>query len=615
MIFLQRFWKKTRIFWVILSAMTVVGLGGRSDLWAQDLTVEAEVNIRQVVIDSFIQLTVTIGGADHVDAVDMPEIEGFQVRYQGESQQSIYVNGRLSRYILHQYSLFPLKVGDFIIPPIKVVIDGKTYQTEPIPVKVVPSASGTSAVSGQAPAGIEDRIFLTLRVPKTEAVVHEQIPVKVFLFVSDIDVRDIQYPTLEAPGFEVEKFQEPQRSQRMIKGRRYFVFAFDTRVTPVRTGDLTLGPVTLTCNRVVRSRRKGSSFGFGGGIFQDDFFDSFFDTYEKVPMTLRSNEAVITVKPLPEDGRPVDFSGAVGKYEFDVSVKPRRLKVGDPMTLRMVVKGQGDLASVRFPQIQDSASFKTYEPTISEEGDKKVLEQVVIPRSAKVKEFPAVSFSYFDPDLGRYRTIRRGPFPLQVEAVGRQEALKVVGAGKVHALTKEKEEDRDLGEDIIYIKDNPGAIRRIGRSFYRRPPFYALVGLWGIGYLGLYGVYLRRRRIQTDSAYARRLKAPRQAREGLRRARRHMTSGETEAFYDTVFKTLQGYLGDRLHLSSGAITFDRVKEELAKKGGGTEVEKLVREIFEACDEVRYASRDDARHRMSEVYTWLEQVIRQLEKMR
>ena len=118
--------------------------------------------------------------------------------------------------------------------------------------------------------------------------------------------------------------------------------------------------------------------------------------------------------PLPEEGKPEGFSGAVGKFGFNVSVSPTEVKEGDPITLRMTVNGEGNLTAFEMPSLSSKDNFKLYDPQIIEKDNIKKSEQVIIPNSAEVIQVPKIQFSYFDPDLKRYQTITRGPFPITV---------------------------------------------------------------------------------------------------------------------------------------------------------------------------------------------------------
>jgi len=578
--------------------------------FAQDISVEAEVNIRQVVLDSFIRLTIKVSGTQDVAPVELPNIEGFESRYLGPSSQTTIINGQMTKSIAFSYSLFPVKIGTFQIPSITLTKDGQRYSTDPIEVEVVDAQGAMSSTgAGQVSAGLEDKVFLALKVPREAVYLNEKLPIKIILFVTDVSIRDIQFPKLETGGVRMEKMDQPRQYTQVIRGVRYEIVEFDTVIYPMRTGAITLGPAQLECNRVVRGSRQRNS-PFGGGFMDDSFFNSFFDTYEKVPMTLVSQEVALNVLPLPEEEKPKEFSGAVGNYNFEMTVSPREVKVGDPITVRMTVSGRGNLNAVHFPEIGGKHLFKTYNPDIKEQEGAKILEQVIIPKSDSVTGVPIVKFSYFNTDLGKYQTIQKGPFPLTVEKLEGQERMRVVGLDEEASVIQPEE---SLGQDIVFIKDAPGKARRIGQVFYKGILFYVGMSLIMGIFCMVYILYKRTHRLETDIVYARRLLAPKQAKKGLTEAKHKIQQNKTAEFYDVIFKTLQQYLGNKFHLSSGAVTFEAVQVKFEGKAKFNKVKEAIRGIFVECDSVRYASAKIDQKQMAAMYQRVEQIIDYLER--
>ncbi|MCK4882930.1 MAG: hypothetical protein KAS92_07895, partial [Candidatus Omnitrophica bacterium] len=174
-------------------------------------------------------------------------------------------------------------------------------------------------------------------------------------------------------------------------------------------------------------------------------------------------------------------------------------------------------------------------------------------------------------------------------------------------------EPETLGEDIIFIKRKPGRLQGTGEAMYKRGSFYAVIcvcaALWLVGFV----YYKRTDRIKTDSVYARRLQAPRQAKQGLAQARKLIAARNKEEFYDMVFKTIQQYLGNKLHLSSGAVTFETVRSYLNENNIEQKVIDDIKLTYEECDMIRYASADVGAENMNASYQRLAQVIDHLER--
>lgn len=581
---------KTILIWAWLGGLFLFTQGLVPQTEAQEIRFEVEVSANRVEVGSALQLTLTVHGAKVDGPLQLPQIEGLDVRYLGPSTRISIINGRYSQANSFIYTLFPLKTGTFQIPAFSINIDGKTYTSEPITIEVYsPSAASSSQASGTGHGmNLQNRLFLSMGTPKEEVYLYEKVPLNIKLYIADIQVEDLQFPEFEHAGLTVEEFQLGKQKEQIKEytehwnGVNYHVVDFETYVYPTRTGELTMGPAEVTLNILVkRDRQRRSLFD---GILGDDLLEDFFGIQEKYPYAVTSQPLTLHVRPLPEKDQPADYSGAVGNFKMDVSVGPKEVKVGDPLTLKVHIQGDGNMKALTIPTFKEDEQFKVYDPQVKEERDEKVLEQVLIPKNEKVGEVPAVRFSYFDPHLEEYKTLVQGPFPLKVAPLEKEEGLAVVGLGKpLRSLAPEI-----LGRDIIFIKDHPGTFRPLHQVLYQQFPFQALAGgSWAI-WLILFWGYRRSERLKTDVHYARRLMAPRKAKAGLAQARQLLTQGVPQEFYNYLFKTLQVYLEDKFHVASGDIIWPGVAEKLNNQSISPEILKKLKEILEECDMVRFA---------------------------
>ena len=557
---------------------------------AQDVQFTAEMDQRTIVLGTSAQLTLTVTGAQDVTDIPAPAVDGLDIRYLGPSTQISIINGQYSSRKSWIYSVMPLKTGHFTIPSISINVNGSSYASDPAEIDVTdtPASPGAASVpaspsSAQTNINLTDKIFLVLRLSKDKVYVNERLPIKILLFVADLSVADVRFPEFKQAGVDMDKFDQPQQYDQAVNGIRYHIAEFSANIYPTRPGELMIGPVTLDCNLVARSASARPPFG--AGMFDDDFFNTFFDRYEKRPLTLRSKTSDLTVLPLPEENKPTDFAGAVGQFSLDASVGPVEVKVGDPITVKMQIGGEGNLKMVQPPAFTVADNFKVYDPQIKEEMGVKKLEQVLIPESEHVTGIPSVQFSYFDPALQRYQTLTKGPFPITVHKPKSDGGLKVVGP--TAAGGDPASEPPVLGHDIVFIKESPGTFYVIGDRFYRMLPFYLTVALFWGAWVVLWSAYRRTHKMTTDVAYARRLLAPREARRDLREAKRLEGSQDTGRFYDALFRTLQKYLGNKLHLSAGAVTFETILSRLSGRVDEKWLEEI-RQAFNECDAIRYA---------------------------
>jgi len=567
-----------------------------------DIQFEATVDRKTVSLGESLQLNLSFHGTQNVSAPDIGEIDGFQARYLGPSTRMSIVNGRVSSSITHIYTLIPLKTGKFEIGPFSVVIDGKTFTSHAITVEVV---SGPSLPAGrtQKPSTgqetileeqLKDRIFLTIETGKLQPYVNESIPLSIKLYINRLSVRDIQYPKFEHEGFSIKEFGKPKQYRQTIGGIAYNVIEFDTSMFAVRSGELSLGPAKIVCNLIVRKqqKRRGSMFddNFFESFFGNDIFDDFFSRYKAYPFQATSLSLTVNVRPLPNEGKPSNFKGAIGDFQFKAEVSPKEVKAGDPITLTMIISGAGNFDAVSSPVLVSKEGFKVYEPQAKQGQSTKVFEQVLIPQSEAVTEIPKINFSFFNPQTGEYRLLTQGPFPISVAKPEGGE-LKIVEIPQAVTKTAKKEL---LGRDIVYIKESPGKLKRTGQYLYQRVGFwlYHLIAL--IVFIVLITFYKHQEKLKTDERYARRLQAPARARKGIREAQRFLRQGKSGEFFDCVYKTLIGYLSDKLHLPAGGVSIDAVRAILAAKKIEERILNKMTNIFSACDMARYAPLGEAK---------------------
>jgi len=605
----------------LLSLLSVVG-------YAQDISFEASVNTNKVPLGETVQLTLTFNGAKLDQPPEIPSVDGLDARYLGPSTNITIINGQYSIRTSHVYTLFFQKTGKFRIPAISVQLKGKTFTSEPIDIEIVDSsasASGTS-VNDQGSslgASIKDRIFLTLETHRKEFYENEQIPLTIRLYINGLALQDVQYPQFAHEGFSVDAFSRPKQYEQVVGGVRYQVVEFDGNVYPNRSGDLKLGPATLVCNLVLKNndQRRFSSSDLDH-FFDDDFFNGFFNSTQKREMTLTSVDLPIKVLALPQEGKSQDFSKAVGKFSFEASSSPLEVAAGDPVTLRMSVTGDGNLQAVTLPSLKADEHFKTYDPQIKEENGKKILEQVIIPKTDQVSEIPALQFSYFDPDTKTYQKIVQGPFPLKVKKSEGKDEFKVVGFDQSRTkVPSQNDTERasvssppeEIGRDILFIKEQPGNFYPLHAKLYKNPFFIFSWILLSLIWIGL-AVFLNwEKRIQTDVVYARRLYAPKKAHRGMEAAQNFLKEDQQKEFYDTIHKTLQEYLADKFHLTWAGVTLEVIEKEFQKRRMEKEILENVKTVFNQCDMVRYASLKIDITQMTETFQQLWEIIDYLER--
>lgn len=612
-----------KISYKLLITTCLVAGAITAHVMAADMKFEASLDRSQVAIGEAAQLGLSFYGTQSMPAPDIGNITGLEIRYIGPSTMMTVINGRVSSSITHMYTVMPLKVGKFQLGPFSFKYKGSTYtssmvflevtEEKALPVrKVQPAAEADTAEK----MNLEDRIFLVMKIGKGGAYVNELIPVTIKLYVNRLNVSDIQLPTFEQEGFSKVEFKEPKQFREEYGGTVYDVLEFKTSIFGTRPGDYKLGPARIKCNLMVKKRvSRGSMMQpdpFGDDQYRDPFFDDFFTRYEKHPLELRSQAAQLIISPLPTEGRPKDFTGAVGDYQFIYRANPTQVKIGDPITMNMEINGTGNFNTVLIPRLENVNGFKVYEAQIKTEENTKTFRQVLIPETDQVKAIPKAVFNYFDPNEKAYRTIAQGPIPIQVEK-GKDEApAQIVGPAPSAAEPTAKEE-APLARDIIYIKEGPGIWREVGRDFYRNKMFIISVFMPLLLLVLIYVVQERRDALKKDTVRASRIAAFRAARKGIKDLRNLLKQGDPKTFYEALFKTLQEYLGNRLRLPVQGITANIVERALTSRDIDLEILRKVNFLFDVCDRARFAYMQVDSFKMLDDLKELEEAVKYFEQ--
>lgn len=586
--------------------------------YADDIEFTASVDRKKIPLGASVQLNLSFKGSNDVSALDLPDVDGFRIAYRGPSSMTTIVNGRVSQSITHIYELVPVREGTFTIGPFSLDYKGKQYSTQAITVEVYKSSqpassfSGSSNLSQEDASGFNDRLVLTMELARKKVYVNETIALALKLYVSGVALRDILYPQFDHDGFSVGEFQKPEQYNEILSGVGYDVVEFKTTIAPLKPGLLKLGPAQLQCSVLVQSRVKRRGSSLFDDFFNNDNFSNFLSGMDMRQITLKSQDIIVEALPLPEDGKPKDFNGAMGNFEFKLDANPKEVKVGDPITVRMVIEGEGNLNTVVAPVLSEQQGFKVYEPQVTTKDNKKIFEQILMPKKDTITQIPSFSFSFFDTAKGIYRTITSQAIAIKVDKSEEGE-LKLVEMQQGVKVSTPKEEE--IGKDIIYIKDSLGELKP--QNFYLiRQKWFRFLNLLPLLLLSIVlFVHKRRLRFKNDIRYARHFHAPKKARRGLAQLKQLLGQNNPEKFYEVLFKTIREYLGDKYHIPIGGITINIVDEVLKAKNIDQEMLAAVKTIFQQCDMARYAPLDFSSKQMQDSLNALTNFVEYMERNR
>lgn len=529
---------------------------------AQEIQVSAYVSSSQVPLGQSFTLTVETLGTLNVKA-PVVEINDCRVQYYGPSSQVSIVNGSKTELIRHVYSLVPTKVGIIEIPMIEVQHQNKTYATRAITVSVV---QGNPEFTDR----LEEKVFLEVELPKKRVYVNEQIPVTIKLYYQqEVQLQNIHYPEFNLANFLFEKFLEPRRSMEVRNGQYYHLFIFTTNLQPISSGEYDLDSITLQADRLVeRQNNRINSF--------------FYSNYDLVPLTVTAAPAVLQVLELPIDGKPADFSGAIGQFDLEVSITPESVQPGEPLTIRSKIFGQGNFNTVMGPIVKSVPQFKYYDQqTVKVVGDsgtttesrEKVFEQVIIPVEA-VQEIPPISFSYFDPIKEAYLTIEQPGLAIQMTAQSDSESVVLD--------YRQRAELNLFGEDILYIKDNLGSVvftkQLVAPGIIFSGGLLVVVLICGLGFrwwLNRLTPLIKRRQIIKTTTEKK-----------LRNAEKILNSGENLSFYDLLYQIMQSYLKEYYQITITGIS-EYETRHLLQAGLSPEIIDKIKNFYQKIDQQRF----------------------------
>src|SRR6266576_3094895 len=455
--------------------------------------ITAVLTSSEVVVGETVRLEIQIDNA-RASAITPRDIEvpGLQIHYTGESTQMTMRNFSVSSSITYSYTILPEKSGTYKIPPQTIRVGKDNLQTPELTLRVADSSRATAgrrgnrAPSGSAPAGsgqnAEEKIaFAELLVPKKTAYVGEIIPVVLRIgFNSRTQLREMAVPQINGQGFTVQKLSEGEKNLETIDGQSYVVFTYKTAISAARPGDFQIGPVEEKANVLVARRSSGvrrrpfDPFS-GEDPFSDPFFMPFGGLMEQHEISIKSDPVPLEVKSLPS-GAPATFSGAIGSFSMTAEANPKRVQVGDPITIKAAIAGRGNFDRMNAPELSDERGWHKYPPSSNFKQDDdvgisgtKTFELVVSPNE-KLTNVPPLAFSYFDPVKEKYVTLQGEAVPLIVE--GNAPASPAIAGVAPGASAAPTSRGQQKAQDILHQINETGKIVSSFAPFYARKEFW-----------------------------------------------------------------------------------------------------------------------------------------------
>lgn len=546
-----------------------------------------------------IQLIVRIEGeqSQEVSPPDLPTLQNLDVRGgPAVSNQFQWINGQTRHTVSFVWTLLARKPGPASIPAFEVRVANETFHSEPIRLEVAPAPRGRPAVPDkrERPGEVSSAdVFVEASVSKKEAWVGEPVTLSLTLYSAlRIDPESLEPPSLS--GFWVEQDEVSPQAESgtvQIEGRRYWKLpVYRAVLIPQSAGELAIEPFVL-------QSRAQLSRGFFG----------------RVETVIRKSEPLaVRARPLPESGRPEDFSGAVGSFEMSARLDRQDAAVDEAVALKVEVWGDGFLKPVKPPAIDTPPDLKVFPPQHQERTSirggrmhsRKSWEWVLVPLAAGEMRVPALGFSYFDVNAGEYRSLSAESLLLTVRRGERGPDGGAGGAGG---------ELRAERRDIAFIKVRDGRLERRHPRVHHRPAFLVLAALPLLLAPAVVLAGRRRARLARDRGLARARKARARARQRLRSSRRRAATLDSGTFHEEVARTLVEFVADRFNLAPAGLTYDRMDDLLVARGVDPELRRGFRGCLEACDFARFVPSSGSAERRREVLDQAGKLIEAMER--
>ena len=533
------------------------------------------------------------------DAVDIPEVDGLRIQYQGQRSETRIVNMKQSSKVIHSYIVTPSKAGDFTIGPVTCKYKGGQKEVS-AQLRVIKPENDQEAQQ------LSKIMFSNITTDRKNPYVHEPFDLNLKVYIRDGEQIDGNFSLrggIPNSGMEGDlKWDITDKSREERNGTIFNVYTLHTQAKTLTAGTFTFSPEVQL--NVVIPRQNRRPYGF-----DDPFFGDFFGRQETRPIVLDCNTLEVKVQPVPTERRPDSFTGGVGMFDFDVNISPAQVKAGEPITVKMRISGQGNIKQITPPSLEVNHDLKLYEARTlpSQQPNEVIFEQVVIPASDSVTNIPAIVFSYFNTKTSDFRTITKGPFPISVEARP-QQAAQIIAT----VPSSIQQETEILGRDIVYLKSIPKKWKPSDSiPWYRTRLFYILLALPALLLTVIAGITAHRNRLASNVALARRQKAPKTARRNVQLAEQALRKKDEAAFYEAMWDALTDYFGHRLNLAPGEVTLQTVLTRVPRETEALEA------LFSTIEQRRYGLRsgDDSKEEMKALLRQLNHTLRKCERMK
>lgn len=580
-------------------------------LWAQSFV--ASVSESKVGENDRFEVTFTFEGKD-INAVKNflpPSFRDFRVLSGPNQSTSMQIiNGVSSSSLSLSYILLPHATGAYTIESASIQYNGQTYKTDPIKITVVkgsqnPKNDDTPNVSNEE---IAKNLFIRASIDKNKVYQGEQVTVTYKLYTRLNIAAQISVDKLpQYQGFWAEEIEMPRNisyTTEVVNGKQYKVALLKrAALFPSQSGKLEVTPLELTIPVQVEKKKNPNNIW-------DDFFGDPFGRAQVIEYSAKSNTLKVDVMPLPENGKPASFKGAVGKFSFSASLDKSSTRTNEPISLKLKISGSGNISLLDFPSFETPNGFEKYDPKVNDQINRssvisgsKEAEYLLIPRIAGTREIPSIEFSYFDPSQRVYHTIKSNAFNVKIE--------QGQNIGSVN--TADQQTVQQLDSDIHFIKTSFDDVEKNSDLLFERPAFWVASVLPLIATVLLVGWKRKQDKLSGNIQLLKYSRAEKIARKRFKKAKKLLEANSVEQFYSEISEALFGYLEDKFRIPKSEFTLERAASELAARNIAPELIEKMKTNAEKCEYIRFAPGTNPQQAMNDMYKSLSEVVIEIER--
>lgn len=530
------------------------------------------------------------------------EIEGFTLLFGPAYSQSISsttINGQkhVEGNWTFTYTLDANKQGTFTFPAATIKVAGKNYKSNTTQIKVLPpdkdAQQGTNkptqeTVSTSTAQNINPKDAFIRAIFSKKKGTEQDAFVVTFRLYTVLNIR--QFEKIEFPefdGFMVEDIDIPETVQGKLdnyNGKNYVTYDLRKMLLfPQRSGKMTIPSGKLDLVFYVKS----------GKVIMDPFWGPQ-ETMEDVKRTLKTTPETLDISPLPKEDKPLNFSGAVGTFNFTPTISATDVKANDAITIKLKITGTGNMKLIKNPEIKYPVDFETYDPKVTnnlrvtESGlsGTREIEYMFIPRHPGKYTIPPIEFNYYDVKEKKYKIVSSPSYTLNI-------AKDPNARTGTSATSYSNQRDIMVEQDIRYLKTDDYRFNPTDEFFFGSLQNFLWYLIPFLLFVACSFYYRKQIKANADVARMRTKKANKVASKRLKLAKKYLSAQEKDKFYEEVLRAVWGYLSDKLLIPVADLNRENIESELGKYGVDESLTKEFIGILDTCEFARYAPSESA----------------------